>query len=379
MVNGQFGVSAYRDATQRENLFSQTDMVWTVATGSIGHVILAGVEFGRQTTRSQRTNGFFSPTANSLVATVALSDPFVAPPVYFRFGPGSRSTRTRADIAAGFIQDQLSLGDHVEIVAGIRYDRFSLEFDDGLTGAALARTDNLWSPRLGLIWKPVATASLYASYSRSYLPQSGDQFTSLDASTAALEPEKFDNLELGGKWDVTPAINLTAAIYRLDRSNTRAPGAIAGTIELTGEQRSKGLELTLNGKLRPNWQASLGFALQDAEIRRGTTAAPAGRRLPLVPRTQASLWTRYDVNDRLGLGLGVVHQARSFASISNAVVIPAYTRVDTAAFVRLTDAIDVQVNVENLFNTGYFPTAHNDNNISTGGPRSARFTLRTKF
>jgi catecholate siderophore receptor len=379
VVNGQFGVSAYKEATQRENLFSQTDLVWNVRTGDIGHVILGGVEFGRQTTRAQRTNGFFSPTANTTTITVPIADPFVAPPVYFRFGPGSRSTRTRADIAAGFIQDQVSIGDHVEIVAGIRYDRFSLDFDDALTGASFARTDNLWSPRLGLIYKPVANASLYASYSRSYLPQSGDQFTSLDASTSALESEKFENFELGGKWDVTPAINLTAAIYRLDRSNTRAPGAVAGTIELTGEQRSKGLELTANGKLLPNWQMSLGFALQDAEIRSGTTAAPAGRKVPLVPRTQASLWTRYDINDRVGLGLGVVNQASSFTSISNAVVIPAYTRFDAAAFVRVTEGIDVQVNVENLFNAGYFPTAHNDNNISTGGPRSARFTVRTKF
>jgi catecholate siderophore receptor len=61
------------------------------------------------------------------------------------------------------------------------------------------------------------------------------------------------------------------------------------------------------------------------------------------------------------------------------VTLPAYTRVDLAGFIAVTDAIDVQVNVENLFNTGYFPTAHNDNNISTGGPRSARFTVRTKF
>ena len=60
-------------------------------------------------------------------------------------------------------------------------------------------------------------------------------------------------------------------------------------------------------------------------------------------------------------------------------MIPAYTRFDAAAFVRVTDAINVQVNVENLFNAGYFPTAHNDNNITTGGPRSARFTVRTKF
>jgi catecholate siderophore receptor len=310
---------------------------------------------------------------------VPITDPFVAPPVYFRSGTGARSAHTRADIAAGFIQDQVSLGDHVEIVAGLRYDRFTLDYTNLLNGKDLARTDNLWSPRLGLVFKPIASASLYASYSRSYLPQSGDQFSSLDVTTAALEPERFENYEIGGKWDVTPGLNLTAALYRLDRSNTRAPGAVAGTIELTGEQRSKGLELAANGRLARNWLVSAGFALQDAEIRSGTTAAPAGRKVPLVPHTQASLWTRYDVNDRFGFGLGVVHQASSFASISNSVVLPAYTRVDAAAFVRVAHGIDLQVNIENLFNAGYFPTANSDNNIITGGPRSARLTLRTNF
>lgn len=379
VVGGSFGIEAYHEATQRQNLFSQTDLVWKIETGGVGHTILAGFELGRQTTLGQRLNGYFSPVADTLRVTVPITDPFVAPPVYFRSGTGARSAHTRADIAAGFIQDQVSLGDHVEIVAGLRYDRFTLDYTNLLNGTDLARTDNLWSPRLGLVFKPIASASLYASYSRSYLPQSGDQFSSLDVTTAALEPERFENYEIGGKWDVMPGLNLTAALYRLDRSNTRAPGAVAGTIELTGEQRSKGLELAANGRLARNWLVSAGFALQDAEIRSGTTAAPAGRKVPLVPHTQASLWTRYDVNDRFGFGLGVVHQASSFASISNSVVLPAYTRVDAAAFVRVAHGIDLQVNIENLFNAGYFPTANSDNNIITGGPRSARLTLRTSF
>ena len=376
---GRFGIEAYYDANQRQNLFSQTDLVWTTSTGPLNHIILTGVEFGRQTTRVQRNIGFFSPTADTTRISVALTDPFVAPPVYLRFSALSRSSRNRADIAAGFIQDQISIGDHVEILAGLRHDRFSLDFTNLITGAAFSRTDSLWSPRLGLVLKPVANASIYASFSRSYLPQSGDQFSSLDASLAALEPEKFDNYEVGAKWDPAPGLSLTAALYQLDRTNTRAAGPVAGTTVLTGAQRSKGLELAANGRITANWQISLGFAVQDAEIRSTTTAAPAGRKVPLVPRTQASAWTRYDVTPRLGLGLGVIHQASSFTTISNAVTLPAYTRIDAAAFVRVTDNLDAQINIENLFNTGYFPTAHTDNNITTGGPRAARLTVRTRF
>ena len=373
------GVEAYTDATARENLLTQTDLVWQVSTGGIDHTLLAGFELGRQNTISARVNGTFPvvPGGTALRTPVAVTDPF-RPPVPL-FGAPLRRNHTRANIAAAFIQDQIAIGDHVEIVAGLRHDRFSLDFENLLTGATLARTDSFWSPRLGLVLKPAANASLYASFSRSYLPQSGDQFTSLDISTAALEPERFDNIEIGAKWDVVPGLNLTAALYQLDRNNSRAAGPTPGTIVLTGKQRSKGLELAANGKITPQWQVSAGFAFQDAEILNATTAGPAGRKVPLVPRTQASLWTRYDLSDRFGLGLGATHQASSFASITNAVVLPAYTRVDAAAFVRVTDGLDLQINVENLFNTGYFPTAHNDNNITTGGPRAARLTLRAKY
>lgn len=378
--DGRFNVEAYSDGTQRENLLGQTDLVWTTTTGSIGHVVLAGIEYAHQTTAVQRLNGYFSSTRDTLRTSAGLTDPFVPPPVFIRPGTAARSSRTVVNSFAAFVQDQITLSEHWELMAGIRYDRFDLDFTNDLVPTGdLQRTDNLWSPRLGLIWKPVANASVYGSYSVSFLPQSGDQFASLDVTTAALEPESFTNIEIGGKWDVTPGFNLTAALYRLDRTNTRAPGLTPGSIELTGRQRSQGFEFEANGAILPNWQVTAGFALQDAELLEATTAGPAGRKVPLVPHTQIAMWTRYNPSAPLGLGLGVVYQSSSFASISNAVVLPSYTRVDAALFYTLAKGLDVQVNIENLFDAGYFATAHNDNNISPGLPRTARFTVRTSF
>lgn len=210
--------------------------------------------------------------------------------------------------------------------------------------------------------------------------QSGDQFSSLDVTSAALEPERFDNYELGLKWDIRPTLNLTAAIYQLDRTNTRAadPNDPARTV-LTGAQRSKGLELGLSGAITPQWQISAGYALQDATIRKTTSAAPAGREVPLVPKQQASLWTRYDLTPRLGAGVGVYHQSRSFTSISNTAILPAFTRVDAAAFFKLTPQIEAQINVENLLNSDYFSSAYNDNNIMPGAPTTVRATVRMRL
>jgi catecholate siderophore receptor len=378
------GIEAYEDGTARRNRFSQNDLVWKAATGPIEHVILAGVEYGDQESRSDRVNGFFDsgvPTTGGGRRTfVPLAHQIVVPPITFRSGPGERRTRSDAEILAFYLQDQISVGEHVEIVAGLRHDRFELKVEDILTGRSFGRTDSLWSPRLGLVLKPSEAVSVYASYGRSFLPQSGDQFSSLDLTLEALEPEKFVNYELGFKWDLRKTLSLTAALYQLDRTNTRAtdPADPSRTI-LTGAQRSKGFEIGLTGQIRPGWSVSAGYALQDAEISRTTAAAPAGRKVALVPRHQASFWTRYDFTPRIGAGIGVYHQSQSFTSIGDTVVLPAETRVDAAAYFRLTRNVEAQVNVENLFGGDYFSSAFNDNNIMPGAPWTARATLRFRF
>ena len=379
-ADGRIGIEAYADPTRRHNLFSQTDLNWKGDVAGTQHSILAGFELGRQVSRNQRINGFFdgvSPGATRVFVTLANSaNP---PPATLRAGPGNRSIRAQAEVAALFVQDQVKIGDHVELLGGLRYDRFELAVDNLVSGARFVRVDHLWSPRLGLVVKPVANASLYASFSRSYLPQSGDQFTSLDTTLAALEPEGFLNREIGAKWDITPTLNINIAAYLLDRTNTRAPGAVAGTVELTGRQRSRGIELGLDGQITKWWQVQGGLAIQSARITTTTTAAPAGRHVPLVPEFQASLWQRFQIAEPVGVGVGLLHQSSSFTGISNAVTLPAYTRVDGALFVNLAKGVQAQLNVENIFNIAYFPTAHTDNNISTGTPRAARLTIRTAF
>ena len=122
---------------------------------------------------------------------------------------------------------------------------------------------------------------------------------------------------------------------------------------------------------------SAGYAWQKAKVTSATTACLSGDcEVPLVPRHSFSLWSRYDVNSTLGVGLGAIARSKSYASISNSVTLPAYARVDAALFYRLTPALEAQVNVENIFNADYFPTAHNDNNVAPGAPRTVKASLR---
>lgn len=371
-------VSAYRQATDRYNLFNQTDVTWTGFTGDVTHDFLAGVELGRQATDNFRSTGYFNGTATSVL--VPVGRPFASSPVTFRQSSSDADNETIAGTRSLYVQDQVTISPQLRVVGGARYEQFDVRYRDHRSATRLTRTDGMVSPRFGLIFKPAELVSIYASYSRSYLPGSGDQFSSLSEVTSALRPERFANYEAGAKWDVLDRLGISAAVYRLDRTNTRAVDPAAPTkFVQTGAQRSQGFELSATGNVTPAWELAAGIARQNAVITSATTASAAGASVPLVPRTSLSLWNRYAVTGRFGVALGAVHQSGVFAAIDNKVTLPAFNRFDAALFAGIAHGIMAQVNVENLLNARYYPTAHSNNNILPGSPRAARASLTASF
>jgi catecholate siderophore receptor len=148
---------------------------------------------------------------------------------------------------------------------------------------------------------------------------------------------------------------------------------------LTGKQRSRGLELGLERSVTSRWLISGGYTLQDAEITQTTAAAPRGRKVPLVPRHSFSLWNRYDFTPSIGAGIGLIARSRSYATISNAVKLPGYARIDAALFYKLPHGVEAQINLENLLGAHYFSTANADNNIAPGAPRTVKTTVGYRF
>jgi catecholate siderophore receptor len=358
---GTVALSSYTDPTKRQNFIAQSNLVWDVNVGSIGN---------NQDSSNQRRNGTLSSS------TVNLAN-IVYPTV--TFGALARDTVSDVQFFSAYAQDQISFGEHVDLVVGLRYDRFEIKGTDRIgTPRDFARTDEKVSPRIGLILKPQENISIYGSYSQSFLPRSGDQFLTMTTSQQNLAPEKFTNYELGAKWDIRPDLNVTLAMFQLDRTNatTPDPANVTATINI-GETRTKGIELALTGRITPNWQISGGYTYQDAKLKGNGFVA-----LAQVPEHQFALWNRYDFNRSVGAGLGVVHQSSQFAAIRTSATttrLPAFTRVDAALFFKASERLEFQVNVENLLDEKYFSDAHNNNNITPGAPINARFTARVKF
>ena len=106
--------------------------------------------------------------------------------------------------------------------------------------------------------------SFYGTYSRSFLPQSGDQFNQLPRSAASLAPQGFENIEFGFKAQLLPTLLFTGAIYQLNRSNQAL--TLTALTSVLANTRTQGAELGLVGNVTDEWQVSLGYGHQDARV-----------------------------------------------------------------------------------------------------------------
>ena len=342
------------------------------------HTLLAGTEFGWQRTENFRQTGFFNGGTTSI--RVPYDDPFTTTPVTFRQTLTDADNDVGANVVPSFVQDHVEVSRHVKVLGGVRADSFDLRYHNRRTGDVLDRTDVLVSPRAGLVFSPIATASLYGSYSVSYLPSAGDQFASLTAVTEQMKPEKFTNYELGAKWDPRSHLSFSLALYHLDRTNTRATDPNDPTrIVQTGRQRNRGVEAGVNGRITSWWTVAGGVALQSAVVTSATASAREGAEAGQVPHRTLSLWNNYALRRRIGAGVGIVHRSDMFAAIDNTVRLPGYTRVDTALFMDLTRSLRLQANAENLFDSRYYLNADSNTNISPGAPRALRLALHARF
>ena len=371
-------VTAYNNATDRTNLFNQTDVTVTATTGHIRHTVLTGAEVGRQVTDNFRMTGFFNNTATTTF--VPFDNPVTSVPVTYRQSATDADNHVRTLVAAAFVQDQVELNRHVQVLGGVRFDRFDLRYHNNRNDDTLQRPDNLVSPRAGVVVKPSDPLSLYGSYSVSFLPSSGDQFSSLTTLTQQLKPERFANYEVGAKWEPRQTLSVTTAIYRLDRTNTRStdPNDPARIVQ-TGSQRTNGFEIGVNGQVLSPWSIAGGYAYQDAYVTSATAAARAGAVVGQVPHHTFSLWNHYSIHPRVSAGVGLIQRSEMFATIDNTVALPGYLRADAAAFFTVTKQARLQLNIENITNKAYYVNADSNTNISPGFPRAVRIALITRF
>ena len=187
-----------------------------------------------------------------------------------------------------YIQDQVTLTENLKLLLGGRFDLFEQDFRfqsniDSASGDA-------FSPRIGIVYQPIEPISLYASYSKSFVPVQGTAF-----GGGVFEPERGTQYEIGVKADVNEQLSATLALYDLTRTNVTTDDPDNPDFQIqTGEQRSRGVELSVQGEILPGWNIIAGYAYTDAEITEDNVFDERNR-LVNVPKNAFNLWTSYEI------------------------------------------------------------------------------------
>lgn len=398
-------LDGYVDTTQRQNFILSGNVVGEFETGSIGHTLIAGAEY----IDTQNDNNRFNPVWSTSITD---EDPdgddneifLIQRPLDLRGGVGTGfnrfvgddgviagageltsfgftalndNTESEVQVYSFFVQDQIELSPMFDLVLGGRFDSFD-QSTRNLAAAgtpAASRTDEKFSPRAGLIFKPQENVSIYAAYSETFLPRSGEQF----ASTGSLDPDEFENAEIGVKWDIQPGLSLTAAYFQNDETRAGRDDTTGEDFEVRGTE-VEGFEVQLQGQVTEQLFLTAGYSYLEGET-------DDGRELPReLPENMFSVWGAYQITDKFGVGLGATYQDESFITdldigddASTHPTLPSYTRFDAAAYYDISDDLRIQLNIENLTDELYFPTSHSTHQATVGAPLNAKITLSGRF
>ena len=379
-------LDGYVDATKRENLMLTGNLIGEASTGFINHTIVVGGEYIDTSSDQNRYNAFWDTTSddNEIFA--------IARPLNLRGDVGVNAsgvtttnsftadlnddTRVDIEVFSAYIQDEIEISDMLDLIVGVRFDSFDIKVFNVPADDRRSRKDDEVTPRVGLVFKPLETISIYGSFSESFLPRSGEQFANINSNNNQLDPNTFTNLEAGIKWDFAQGLSLTAAVFEIEQSSPQVADNNPETLDVI-DSKIEGVEVQLQGLLTDRWFLSAGYSYLDGE--QVNRSGKTGLRPRELPENMFSLWNSFQVTEKFGLGVGLTYQDESYINNSNSAVLPSYTRVDASAYYDVSDKLRVQVNVENLTDKTYFPNSHSTHQASVGTPLNARVTISGRF
>lgn len=338
------------DDFDSRNFALQTNVVGELATGSVEHTLLFGVDLSR-------TN-----TSQFGLASFALSSIDVFDPDYGVDRPDLDTllfdNASEIDRLGIYLQDQIQVFENLIALVGLRYDTVAQQTSGEAgfldPGGDFTQNNDALIPRVGIVYKPIADLSLYASYSQSFNPNTG-----VSATGNPFEPERGEGFEAGIKTELfAGGLLATLAYFDITKQNVLTgdpnfPGL--GISIATGEQRSRGFEFDATGQILPGWNIIASYAYTDAEVTEDNTI-PIGNRLPGIPLNSANLWTTYEIQSGnlqgLGFGIGFNYVGERQGAFDNSFKVDSYFLTNAALFYR-RENWRLGLNFRNLFNVDY--------------------------
>ena len=370
----------------------QSDYSHTLDLAGTKHALLAGVDVFDE--RARRNNTYALPATPARPGTTVgtpndgawVPDTRVFPVPMNRFG--SRSI-------GAYVQDTMALTDTLKLVGGLRFDHFSGSYRNADGSLSNARTDKLFSPRLGVIYQPDELTSYYISWGTSFNTsgdayQYGVQLNPATGRSVKTPPEKSRNLEIGGKWELLDRRVLAgAALFYSQKYNERNtdPDTAAQQELLSGRRHAAGMEFNLAGRITPAWELFWNHTwIPSARIDQSNVALSAtgggaqvqGDRPALTPRHSGSVWTTWRIDPRWRLGVGANYRSSQSPEGQRGYTARGFVSFDAMAEYSISETVSLKLNVTNLGNTLYADTLYRGF-YQPGAPRRVDLTLKLLF
>jgi len=379
-------LDGYVDTTQRDNLIFSGNLIKELAFVGMSHRFLVGAEYVDTSSNQDRWNTYWSETADDREAFM------VTRPMGIVGGSGVNAlgvqtvndftvdlnddTRVGIEVVSVYVQDEMAVTESLDLVLGARFDQFEIDVFNVPASESRSKREEEVSPRIGVVYKPMQNMSLYASYSESFLPRSGEQFANINGSKNQLDADTFANTELGFKWDISSSLSFTAAIFEIEQESPQVADSDPDTLDVI-KSETDGFELQLEGQITDAWYVSAAYSFLDGE--QMGRSGPTGLRPRELPENMFSVWNFVQFTANLGMGIGLTYQDESFINNSNTARLPSYTRVDAAIYYEWSDDWRIQLNVENLGDTDYYPSSHSTHQATVGAPFNARIAITKDF
>ena len=362
--------SPQRNATSKY-LGNITTLDLDFATGGIGHTVVLGGEVSSEKVTNLRyafpafvedANGNQVGTPSGFTRDLFDPDPVLGYNIPAVLDTSTPPGVTDVDSWSLFALDTMKFGEKWQLLLGARYDTFDIR----ATGASRGTPYDVESDvdflnyQASLLYKPIRAVSLYASFATSSNP-SGEQLDSTSPEYGGvigaenLKPERNKAYEVGAKWEAGGHLLLTAAAFRIDKSDARENQG-GGVYVDVGKLRSQGFELGASGNLTSRLAVFGGYTYLDAKIVESADPTKVGSRFANVPKHSFALLANYAVTERLMLGAQAQYRSRVFGGTldANGNSLPGYWKFDLVGRYRLTDKVELRANVTNLTDKRYY-------------------------
>ncbi|WJV26501.1 TonB-dependent siderophore receptor [Pseudomonas chlororaphis] len=364
------GPQAYgRDATT-EMWINQSNLIGDFEFAGMRHDLVAGVELSRETLDLKTYN-------HGLGSALYPRDGYAlgSPPGRWN-GPVNKATsgytETTLKGQAYYLFDTIALSERWDLNLGLRYDKIKGDVDkysaSHVKSESLVSDTNKASARTGLVFKPTENGRIYAAWGNSFNPSAENLASTgggLSKGNQDLAPEKNETWELGTKWELLDKrLELDGALFRVEKSNARETMA-DGSTQLAGKQRVQGVEIGVTGHVTEQWDVFANYTFLDSETLKAANTASGiarkGQALGNTPPRSLNLWTTYELPAGWTLGYGTRYVSERNVSSSTRAKLDAYWVHNAMLGYKVNHNLDLQLNVNNLFDKDYVERVRQQN------------------